>query len=72
MSEKGRIDAARLGDAVVAGWGFSGLRPPRGEHDRGCVWVRAPGEDGWRAMKGSGPGWLGEALDEAGVPEAGA
>ena len=61
--------ADRLGRAVVAGWGFTGARPPRGEHDRGCVWVRAPGEEGWRAEKGSGSDWLTEALDDAGVPE---
>lgn len=64
-----RIQGDRIGRAVLAGWGFATLRPPRSDTERGCVWVRRPGRDDWAAEKGGGERWLAEALDGAGVPE---
>ncbi len=64
-----RVQGDRIGRAALAGWGFTGLRPPHSDTDRGAVWVQPPGKDWWVAHKGSRKGWLKEALDAAEVPE---
>ncbi len=66
--------ANRITKAIMAGWGFQGLRFNKDKCQRHALWVSSPKDNGgWRCHKVdstvSKEDYLNALLDEAGVPK---